>query len=73
MLEVESRLRAWGQSIGVVIPKGLIDRENLKEGDAVKLIVIKKTDALKETFGKFKLKRSTDEILKEIDEEGWNE
>jgi len=73
MLEVESELREWGRSIGVIIPKDLVVHEKLKAGDTVKLLVLKKTNALKRTFGKLKLKRTTDEILKEIDEEGWNE
>ncbi|MBI4918671.1 AbrB/MazE/SpoVT family DNA-binding domain-containing protein [archaeon] len=73
MQEVESRLRNWGRSVGVVIPKKIIDQEKLKEGDEVKLFLIKKNNVLNETFGKFKLKSSTDAILKEIDEEGWNE
>ena len=73
MITVESTLREWGRSIGVVIPKEIIERENLKDGDSVKLIVIKKSNALKETFGKFKFKRTTDEILKESDEESWDE
>ncbi len=32
-----------------------------------------KCNVLDETFGMFKFKRSTEEILKEIDEEGWDD
>ena len=35
------------------------------------MIILKKTNVLKETFGKVKLKHSTEDILKGIDEEGW--
>lgn len=73
MLTVESKLRNWGRSIGVVIPKEAIIKENLKEGETIKLVIMKKSSIVRETFGKLKLKRSTDEILREIDEEGWNE
>lgn len=44
----------------------------LNSGDKIELLLIKKNKLIKEVFGKLKLKRSTDEILKEIDEEGWN-
>ena len=73
MITVESTLREWGRSIGVVIPKEAIERENLKEGDKVEIIILKKSNALKETFGKFKFKKTTDEILRESDEEAWDE
>ena len=73
MIEVESELRGWGRSIGVVIPKEIFVHEHLKEGDTIKMIILKKTNALKEAFGTFKFKQTTDEILKEIDEEGWHE
>ena len=33
----------------------------------------KKSNALRETFGTLKLKKATDEIMEEIDEEGWDE
>ncbi len=73
MITIESQLRNWGRSIGVVIPKEAIIKEHLTEGDIVKIIILKRSNALKETFGKFKFKRTTDEILKESDEESWDE
>lgn len=73
MQEVESVLRMWGRSVGVVIPKKTVAQEGLKPGETVKILIVKKTNAMKKTFGVARLKRSTEEILKEIDEEGWNE
>lgn len=73
MLKIESRLRTWGRSVGVVIPKHIIKYQKLRPGDHVNLMLVKKTNVLRETFGKFKLNKSTEEILKEIDEEGWRE
>ncbi len=60
-----------GGSLGIVIPKEAVVEEELTAGDTVELFLVKKTNVFKEVFGKLKLKRSTDEILKEIDEEGW--
>lgn len=71
MQTVETQVREWGSSLGVVIPKEIAFHDKLKAGDTVRLLLIKKTNVFKELFGKVKLKRSTDEILKEIDEEGW--
>ena len=66
-------MRAWGRSLGIVIPKNMVSSEKLKEGDTVALLLVKKTNALKKTFGTRQFKKSTDEILKEIDEEGWHD
>lgn len=37
------------------------------------LFMAKKPNTLKETFGTFKFKRSTEEMMEEIDKESWDE
>ncbi len=74
MFKSETRLRAWGNSVGVVLPKELLKEESLSINDEVEIIIKKKSNLLKEVFGKLKEIKSrshktTDEILKEIDEE----
>ena len=73
MIAIESELREWGRSLGVVVPKEAVLREQLRAGDTVKLIILKASNALNNTFGRLKLKHSTDEILNEIDETAWKE
>lgn len=73
MLEVESKVRRWGRSLGVVLPKAEIKIEGIKKDDTVTMLIAKKNDALKETFGTLKLKRTTDAILEESDKEAWDE
>lgn len=73
MMEVEAKVRKWGRSFGIVIPKEKIKQEGIKENETVKLLIAKKTNVLKETFGTMKLKRSTQEILDESDREDWDE
>ena len=73
MLEVKSKVREWGRSLGIVLPKEDIKHEGIKEGDTVTILVSKKRNVLKETFGTLKFKRPTDEILKESDRQAWDE
>ena len=73
MLEVEAKVRKWGRSFGVVIPKDKIKEEGIKENETIKLLITKRTNVLKETFGTMKFKRSTQEILDESDREDWDE
>ena len=74
MLRSETKLRAWGNSVGVILPKELVKEEKLSIDDEVEVIVKKKSNPLKDAFGKlreFKAKsdKSTDEILREVDKE----
>ena len=67
MIEVEVMLRKWGKSIGAVLPKEKTVAENLREGDRIKIMVMKIGNPLRETFGTLKSKRSTASLLKEVD------
>ena len=73
MIETEAQVKEWGRSIGIIIPKDAVIKERIKVGDIVKILINKKKNPLKETFGILKLKKTTEEILKEIDKESWNE
>lgn len=73
METVQVQLRKWGRSMGLVIPKATIEKGKFREGEEVEILVIKKSNALRETFGKLKLKRTTEQIMKEIREESWDE
>tara|TARA_Y100000310_G_scaffold167817_1_gene167761 strand:- start:132 stop:353 length:222 start_codon:yes stop_codon:yes gene_type:complete len=73
MITIESRLRKWGRSFGIVVPMEKIKEENLNENDVVKLLISKKKNPLKDHFGTFKFKRSIKEILEEGDRESWDE
>ena len=73
MMEVEAKVRKWGRSFGIVIPKDKIDKEGIKEDETVKLLISKKSNVLRETFGTMKFKKSTDQIMREMDKELWPE
>jgi len=73
MIEVETKVRKWGRSLGVVIPKDKARDEMIKEDETIRLLITKKPNVLRETFGSLKFKRSTDKILEESDRELYNE
>ncbi len=73
MIEVETKVRRWGRSLGVVIPMEKAREEKIKEDQTIRLLITKKPNVLRETFGSLKFKRSTDEILEESDRELYNE
>lgn len=69
MIELKTKIRRWGNSFGIVVPLKKVSQENIKEGDEVVILMNKKEgNVLRETFGTLKFKKSTDKIMKEIDE-----
>ncbi len=73
VLEAEVKLKKWGSSIGVVLPKQALEKEAFKEGETVRVLVFKKRNPLKETFGTVKFSKSTEQMMREIDREMWDE
>jgi len=70
---VELVVKKWGRSLGAVIPAEKVKKLHLKENDVIRAELFEKKNPLKETFGTFKFKRSTEEILRESDKECWDE
>ncbi len=48
-----AKLRKWGDSLGVVVPKEVVNEQRLKEGDEI-LIDIKPARTMKDIFGSWK-------------------
>ena len=74
IIKSETKLKAWGNSIGVVLPKDRLREEKLSVDDEVEVIVRRKEFPLRSAFGKLKLfkprsDKPLDALLKEIDEE----
>ena len=67
-METLVKVKQIGGSYGVIIPKKVVKRERIFLNDTLK-IKIDKTDNLNFLWGKFKdVKKSTEQIMKEIDE-----
>ena len=69
MTVIETRLKRWGNSFGVVVPVEVIEKEKMRENDKLKLIVLKDSKkAFRETFGmgKGKIKKSGQQIKDEL-------
>jgi len=75
MIECESTLRKWGNSVGVVIPKDVVESEHLKEEEKIKFLILRDNKVLKETFGMMKgrWKKSTQDIKDQLRKELYNE
>ena len=62
--------RRWGNSLGITLPKELVERQNIKEGDKLVLpVVIKKAD-LSDIFGSIKTGESGQKFKDRV-RKGW--
>ena len=67
MIEIVTKTKTWGNSVGIILPKrlGFEPDQEVK----VHLEIQGEFTRGRDIFGKLKLKRPTREVLKEIDEE----
>ncbi len=70
-MEIETKTRKWGSSLGIIIPKGIVEKENLKQNQKIKILAIetetKTTGA--DIFGKLKFKKPIQVLLDETDKD----
>ena len=60
-METESIARKWGDSIGFVVSKDVVEKEKIKPNCKVRFEIIKVSD-ISDTFGKLKRKISGQEF-----------
>jgi AbrB family looped-hinge helix DNA binding protein len=67
-MQGRAKLRKWGNSYGIVVPKEIAEKEGLKEGEEVEISVRKASD-IKHLFGKYQFKDL--QLQKEEMRKGW--
>lgn len=74
MIEIKTKIRKWGNSFGIVVPlSALNENAGIKENEEVIVMITKNKPNLKKLFGAHKFKKSTEQMMREIDEELYNE
>jgi antitoxin component of MazEF toxin-antitoxin module len=68
-MQAKSKLKRWGNSYGVVVPKEVVEKEGLKEGELVEISVRKATD-IGRMFGRYQFKNL--QAQKETMRKGWD-
>jgi len=64
---IKGKLKKWGNSMGIIIPKEIIEQEKLKENQEVELLMLRDSKkVLKEMWGSLKTGRSAQEIKDEL-------
>ena len=61
--------KQWGNSVGIVILKEVVDTFHIKPGEELIMHIEKKQNVLKELFGALPFKEPTEKILRETQKE----
>ena len=71
MEQIRTKVKKWGNSFGIVLPKNVIDDKKIKEGSEIDITInLSNTTKVKDIFGILKeLKKDTKKILEKTDEE----
>ena len=70
-MEIETKAKKWGSSMGVIIPKFIVDAKRIRENDKI-IIEIKTRPLVGEMFGRFPRKsRKNAQKLKDEMKRGW--
>ncbi len=71
-MEIETIAKRWGSSIGVVLPKSVIDARKIRENDKI-VIEIKTQPLMEGMFGKYpRTSKRTAQELKDEARKGWD-
>jgi len=73
MIEIKTKLRKWGNSFGIVIPIKSAESAKVKDGDEVTILLKNEKPNLKKLFGAHKFSKSIEKLMKEMDEELYND
>lgn len=68
-MATETIVRKWGNSVGVILPKELVEKEHLKENDKVLVFVVKEAD-LSKTYGSLH-RTVSGQKFKDMVRKGW--
>ena len=69
-LETKAKIKIWGNSLGIVIPKEIVIKEDLQENDEV-IVKISKKNTLEDFFGKGKGIKINSQRMKDESRKAW--
>lgn len=70
-MAIEVKIKKWGNSMGIILPKSLIERKKLKENDEILIEIVREAN-FSGIFGSLKSKRKlTGQEFKDLARKGW--
>ena len=70
-MATEVTIKKWGNSMGVLLPKELVEKERLKENQKININIVKEVN-LSDIFGMIKNRKMSGQKMKDLARQGWN-
>lgn len=71
-MEIKTKAKKWGSSIGIILPKSVIEARKIRENDDI-IVEIKKPLITKDLFGRYpRTSGKTAQELKDEARKGWD-
>lgn len=66
----QTKPKKWGNSLGITIPKEIVDKEHLTPSKKIRVFIVldKSMEEVRKSFGTLKRKVSIEEAMRQIDE-----
>ena len=76
MDQIDVKVKKWGNSLGIILPMRIVEKENLSDGKEIMITIqSKEKTKVKEVFGVLKKELNdidTQKALKEVDKAFWS-
>ncbi|MBI4116375.1 AbrB/MazE/SpoVT family DNA-binding domain-containing protein [Candidatus Pacearchaeota archaeon] len=69
-MPIEVQTRKWGNSIGIIIPKEVVEKEKIKENQRIIVNIVKEAD-LSDIFGMIKKRKMSAQKMKDLSRKEW--
>ena len=71
-MEIKIKTKKWGNSIGIILPKSVVESRKIRENDEI-VIEIRKQPIMSQLFGKFpRTSKRTAQEIKDEARKGWD-
>ena len=69
-MDIKVKPKRWGNSLAVIIPNEIVEKEGIKENKEIILNIVKEAD-LSDIFGLIKNRKMSGQKAKDLMREGW--
>ncbi|MBU1103740.1 MAG: hypothetical protein KJ600_04255 [Nanoarchaeota archaeon] len=73
MIEIKTKLRKWGNSFGIVVPQKAIEKAKAVQGQEITIFIQRHKPNLRKLFGAHKFSKPTEQLMKEMEEDLYND
>ena len=67
-----TRVKRWGNSLGLIVPAEVARSQNIRDGDYLEVVIRRRVPTPSELSGTWKFRRNLPDLIREM-KEGWDD